>query len=69
MSGDRKPLSSYRAPRYWPVWIGMGLLRLDCLLPHRVALAIGRLLGRFAHAWVDRGSLSCGATSNCVFQS
>ena len=24
----------------------MGLLRLVCLLPHRVALAIGRLLGR-----------------------
>jgi KDO2-lipid IV(A) lauroyltransferase len=28
----------------------MGLLRLICLLPHRVALAIGRLLGRLAHA-------------------
>ena len=47
---DRKPLSSYRAPRYWPVWIGMGLLRIVCLLPHRVALAIGSLIGRLAHA-------------------
>jgi KDO2-lipid IV(A) lauroyltransferase len=28
----------------------MGLLRLVCLLPHRVALATGRLLGRLAHA-------------------
>lgn len=50
MSGDRKPLSSYNAPRYWPVWIGMGLLRLVCLLPHRVALALGRLFGRLAFA-------------------
>jgi Kdo2-lipid IVA lauroyltransferase/acyltransferase len=50
MSGDRKPLSSYRAPRYWPVWFAMGLLRLVCLLPHRVALACGRLLGRIAYA-------------------
>lgn len=50
MSGERKPLSSFRAPRYWPVWAGMGLLRLVCLLPHRAALAIGRLLGRLAHA-------------------
>lgn len=50
MSGNRKPLSSYRAPRYWPVWAGMGLLRLICLLPHRVTLAIGRVFGRLAHA-------------------
>ncbi len=47
---DRKPLSSYWAPRYWPVWLGMGLLRLVCLLPHRMALAFGRAMGRLAHA-------------------
>ena len=47
---DRKPLSSYWAPRYWPVWIGMGLLRVVCLLPHRAALGLGRLIGRAAHA-------------------
>ena len=46
---DRKPLSSYRAPRYWPAWIGMALLRLVCLLPHRAALAVGRAIGRVAH--------------------
>jgi len=46
---DRKPLSTYWAPRYWPVWVGMGLLRLVCLLPHRAALAIGRQIGRLAH--------------------
>ena len=50
MSGDRKPLSSYWTPKYWPVWIGMGLLRLVCLLPHSLALAVGRLIGRLAHA-------------------
>ncbi len=47
---DRKPLSSYWAPRYWPVWIGMGLLRVVCLLPHRAALAVGRTIGRLGHA-------------------
>ena len=46
---ERKPLSSYRAPETWPIWIGMGLLRLACLLPHRIALALGRVLGRIAH--------------------
>ena len=50
MTGERKPLSSYWGPRYWPVWLGMGLLRLICLLPHRLALAAGRVLGRIAHA-------------------
>ena len=47
---DRKPLSSYRAPHTWPVWFGMALLRLVCLLPHRTALAVGRVLGLIAHA-------------------
>ena len=46
---ERKPLSSYRAPGTWPVWFGMGLLRLVCLLPNRPAFAIGRALGRIAH--------------------
>lgn len=49
MSGDRKPLSRYRAPRYWPAWLALGLLRLICLLPHRVALAIGRGIGTLAY--------------------
>ena len=50
MSAERRPLSSYWTPRYWPVWLGMGVLRLICLLPHRAALATGRVLGRLAHA-------------------
>jgi len=49
MTGDRKPLSSYWAPKYWPTWFGMGLLRLICLLPHGTSLAIGRVIGRLAH--------------------
>lgn len=49
MTGERKRLSSFWSPRYWPVWVGMGLLRLICLLPHGAALATGRVLGRIAH--------------------
>lgn len=49
MTAERKPLSSYWSPKYWPTWIGMGLLRLLCLLPHRTALLIGRGIGRLAH--------------------
>jgi len=49
MSVERKPLSSFWAPKYWPAWFGMGVLRLVCLLPHRAALATGRVVGRLAH--------------------
>jgi Kdo2-lipid IVA lauroyltransferase/acyltransferase len=44
------------APRYWPTWIGVGLLRLLALLPFSVMLAIGALLGailrRLPLSWV-----------------
>ena len=49
MTGERRPLSSYWTPSYWPVWLGMGLLWLICRLPHRTALATGRFVGRIAH--------------------
>jgi len=49
MTAERKPLASYWGPEYWPIWIGMGLLRLLCLLPHRAALATGRFLGQLAY--------------------
>ena len=48
MDADRRPLHQYWAPRYWPGWIGLGVLRLVCLLPHPAALAVGRWLGRQA---------------------
>lgn len=39
-------LSSFFAPRFWPVWIVLGCLRLLTLLPYRWQLQLGRLLGR-----------------------
>lgn len=49
MAAIRRPLSSYWTPKYWPIWLIMGVLRLVCLLPHAAALAIGRVFGRLAH--------------------
>jgi KDO2-lipid IV(A) lauroyltransferase len=46
---DRKPLTHYLAPRYWPIWLGMAILRVIVLLPHGAGLAIGRAMGRTAH--------------------
>jgi KDO2-lipid IV(A) lauroyltransferase len=50
MAATRKPLYRYIAPSTWPIWIGLGLLRIVCWLPHSAAMAIGRALGRLAHA-------------------
>ena len=36
----------YLGPRYWPTWLGLGLLRLGQLLPHAALLRVGRLIGR-----------------------
>lgn len=49
MPGSRKPLHHYLTPDTWPTWIGLGLLRVACWLPHRLALAIGRGLGWLAY--------------------
>ncbi len=36
------------APRYWPTWLGIGLLRLIEPLPYASQLRIGRTIGRLA---------------------
>ncbi len=38
--------SDYYSPKFWPMWCIFGLLRLTSLLPFRVELMIGRLVGR-----------------------
>lgn len=40
------PLYRFWHPRYWPLWAGLGTLRLLILLPFRAQLWIGRQLGR-----------------------
>lgn len=44
-----RPLYRYWTPNYWPIWIALGLLRLICLLPHRLRLAIGFAIGRLGY--------------------
>lgn len=51
-TGVRQPLSSYIAPRYWPTWLGVGLLRLTCWLPFDTQIRLGKWLGRVMHRFV-----------------
>ncbi len=48
MSEDRPRLTAFLHPRYWPTWLGVGLLRLACLLPYQVQMRLGRGLGGLA---------------------
>ncbi len=42
-------LRPYLGPKYWPLWLGMGLVRLITLLPWSLGQALGRLLGRLLY--------------------
>lgn len=43
---ERPPFrASFLHPRFWPLWLGLGLLRLVILLPYPALLWLGRRLG------------------------
>ncbi|NNF51252.1 MAG: LpxL/LpxP family Kdo(2)-lipid IV(A) lauroyl/palmitoleoyl acyltransferase [Gammaproteobacteria bacterium] len=43
---DQRRLREFLAPRFWPTWLGLALMRLLVLLPFGLQLTLGRLLGR-----------------------
>ena len=46
MNEYRRSLLSLAGPKYWPVWLGFGLMRAACVLPFPLHIRLGRLLGR-----------------------
>ena len=48
------PFSRFLAPRYWPTWFGLGLLRLSLLLPYPAMLRLGRGLGGLLFSLMKR---------------
>ena len=46
MSTDKIALYRFWQPRYWPVWMGVGLLKIVFWLPQSARMATGRWLGR-----------------------
>ena len=47
---ERVPLYRFLGPRYWLLWLALGLVRAINTLPLRWQMAFGRALGRIAHA-------------------
>jgi Kdo2-lipid IVA lauroyltransferase/acyltransferase len=51
---DRIALYRFLGPRFWPIWLGLGLVRTLNVLPLQAQLAVGRALGRLAHRFARR---------------
>ena len=39
------PIKDFLAPKYWPTWLGLGVLRVSCYLPFTWLITIGTALG------------------------
>ena len=44
----------FAGPRFWPTWIGVGLIRALGWLPYRVQMRLGRVFGAIAYAFAAR---------------
>lgn len=54
MSATELTIFSFLAPRYWPTWIGLAILRLCAFLPYQVQMWLGRQLGYLSYALMPR---------------
>src|SRR5262245_18345779 len=50
----RVPLYRFLGPRYWLVWLALGFVYLGSRLPYRMAMSLGRRIGRLAHFFSKR---------------
>lgn len=53
MSSAPEPTAFWH-PRFWPTWLGVGLLRTAVLLPYAPMMRIGRALGRIGRRLAGR---------------
>lgn len=53
-SSDRTPLSQFRAPRYWPTWLGLWILWLLARLPFPVQIQLGKGIGLLSYLFARR---------------
>jgi KDO2-lipid IV(A) lauroyltransferase len=48
-SSSERSLLGFWQPRFWPAWLGIGLLRLLVMLPFRLQVSIGASVGRLMY--------------------
>lgn len=45
MPKQKFPWQDYLAPKFWPSWLGLGFMRILAILPYRLQLFIGKVIG------------------------
>jgi len=53
-STHRVALYRFLGPKFWPIWLGLGIVRALNVLPLRAQLSLGRALGRLAYRFARR---------------
>ena len=54
MDDNATPLYRFLHPRYWLLWLGLGVLRITVLLPHAWQIRVGRLAGWLSYKLMPR---------------
>ena len=54
MDDNATPLYRFLHPRYWLLWLGLGVLRVTVLLPHAWQIRVGRLAGWLSYKLMPR---------------
>lgn len=67
MSAQQIPLTRFLAPRYWPVWFGLGCMRLGAALPFALQIRIGAMLGALARRLISRRRKTAMANLQACF--
>ena len=49
LNNEYTPLFRFLAPRYWPVWLALGIVRLLVALPFAAQLRAGQFIGRLGY--------------------
>ena len=65
-SGDI-PLYRFWQPRYWPLWLGLLILRILVLLPFRLQVRVGRLFGRLAFRLLSKRRMIAAVNLSLCF--
>jgi len=63
---DSQPLYQFWQPRYCGVWVCLGLLRINTLLPYRVQMVEGRALGWLLYHLLRSRRRVAGANSGAT---
>ncbi|MEE8118491.1 MAG: LpxL/LpxP family Kdo(2)-lipid IV(A) lauroyl/palmitoleoyl acyltransferase [Gammaproteobacteria bacterium] len=53
-NASEQSFTNFLAPKYWPIWLVLGFLRASVVLPYRLKLMLGKLVGRLVHMTARR---------------